>query len=98
LIHEDDTFFGCDVDHVISEKHGGLTAVDNLAWACLLCNRAKGSDIGSISAKTAALTRLFNPRLDYWSEPFKLDVFSSYLSRRSARSLSEFFGLTLPNT
>jgi len=25
LIYEDDTFFGCEVDHIVSEKHGGLT-------------------------------------------------------------------------
>jgi hypothetical protein len=25
LIHEEDTFFGCEVDHVISEKHGGVS-------------------------------------------------------------------------
>lgn len=31
LIHEDDTFFGCEVDHIISEKHGGLTRVATLA-------------------------------------------------------------------
>ena len=23
LIHEDDTVFGCEVDHIISTKHGG---------------------------------------------------------------------------
>ena len=22
LIHEEDTFFGCEVDHILSEKHG----------------------------------------------------------------------------
>ena len=48
LIHEDDTYFGCEVDHVVSEKHGGLTVVENLAYACLACNRFKGSDLGSI--------------------------------------------------
>jgi len=31
LIHEDDTFFGCEVDHIISEKYGGQTAENNLA-------------------------------------------------------------------
>ena len=30
LIHEDDTFFGCEIDHIISEKHGGLTVAENL--------------------------------------------------------------------
>ena len=41
LIHEDDTYFGCEVDHVVSEKHGGLTVAENLAYACLVCNRYK---------------------------------------------------------
>lgn len=43
LIHVDDTFFGCQVDHIIAEKHGGLTVDDNLSLACTFCNRAKGS-------------------------------------------------------
>ena len=42
LIHEDDTFFGCQVDHIVSEKHGGLTVEENLAYACAFCNRHKG--------------------------------------------------------
>ncbi len=73
LINEDDTFFGCEVDHIISEKHGGLTVAGNLAYACLVCNRNKGSDIGSISATTGTFTRLFNPRLDNWPDHFALD-------------------------
>ncbi len=36
LIHEDDTFFGCEVDHIISEKHGGPTREENLAYACFV--------------------------------------------------------------
>ena len=36
LIHEDDTFFGCEVDHIVSEKHDGPTVADNLAYACLV--------------------------------------------------------------
>lgn len=27
LIGEDDTFFGCQIDHIISRKHGGETAL-----------------------------------------------------------------------
>lgn len=63
LIHEDDTFFGCHVDHVISEKHGGLTVADNLALACTFCNLHKGSDIASLSSQ-GLLTHFFNPRTD----------------------------------
>lgn len=71
LIHEDDTFLGCHVDHIISEKHGGLTSVDNLAYACPVCNLNKWSDIASL-ASTGVLTRLYNPRTDIWSQHFAL--------------------------
>ena len=30
LIHEDDTFLGCEVDHIISKKHGGSNEPENL--------------------------------------------------------------------
>lgn len=73
LIHEDDTYFGCEVDHVVSEKHGGLTVVENLAYACLVCNRYKGSDLGSILVPSGDLIRFFNPRIDAWSEHFAFD-------------------------
>jgi HNH endonuclease len=49
LIAEADTFYGCQVDHIISLKHGGTSELHNLAYAGALCNRAKGSDIASIS-------------------------------------------------
>lgn len=71
LIHEDDTFFGCHVDHIISEKHGGLTTADNLAFACSICNLRKGSDIASLT-RSGILTRLYNPRTDIWSQHFAL--------------------------
>jgi hypothetical protein len=69
LIHQDDTYFSCQVDHIISEKHGGITAAENLAYACAFCNRAKGSDIGSLST-AGEFTRFFNPRTDRWTEHF----------------------------
>jgi len=73
LVHEDDTVFGCEVDHIISEKHGGATEAENLAYACAFCNRAKGSDIGSIVPGTGRFVRFFNPRTDRWAEHFTLD-------------------------
>lgn len=75
LIAEEDTFFGCEVDYIISVKHGGATKADNLAYACAPCNRYKGSDIASLSQQTGALVRLFNPRIDQWSEHFQLADF-----------------------
>lgn len=72
LLHESDTFFGCEVDHILSEKHGGLTTADNLAYACLFCNRNKGSDIATLVPGTQRLTRLFHPRQDVWKVHFHL--------------------------
>ena len=72
LIAEGDTFYGCEVDHIMSLKHGGSSELDNVAYACALCNRAKGSDIGSVSA-SGEFTRFFNPRTDQWSEHFRLE-------------------------
>lgn len=72
LVHEEDRFYGCQIDHIISEKHGGPTEPENLAYACPPCNRHKGSDIASIHWPTGRLLRLFNPRTDRWHEHFSL--------------------------
>ena len=73
LIHEDDTVFGCEVDHFISTKHGGMAEADNLAYARAFCNRPKGSDTGSVVQGTEAYVRFFHPCLDRWAEHFRLD-------------------------
>jgi len=64
---------GCEVDHIVSRKHGGLTELSNLALSCARCNRAKGTDIGSIHPDSRTFVRLFNPRLDRWAEHFVMD-------------------------
>lgn len=73
LIHEADTWLGCQIDHVISEKHGGPTTADNLAYACVFCNRRKGTDLGSIVQQSGAFVRFFNPRTDRWSAHFRVN-------------------------
>jgi hypothetical protein len=72
LIAEEDTFLGCQLDHIISEKHRGATLSENLANACVFCNQAKGTDIGSIHWDSGELIRFFNPRTDRWSDHFAL--------------------------
>jgi hypothetical protein len=63
-------FFPHEVDHVIAEKHGGATNLDNLAFACWQCNRHKGSDLTSFDPQTGQLSPLFNPRTQVWIEHF----------------------------
>jgi hypothetical protein len=61
------------VDHIIAEKHGGETTLENLALSCALCNRRKGSDIAAIDPGTGQLVALYNPRTQIWTDHFKLD-------------------------
>jgi hypothetical protein len=63
-------FFPHEVDHVIAEKHGGATDIENLAFACWRCNRHKGSDLTSFDPQTRELSPLFNPRTQVWAEHF----------------------------
>jgi hypothetical protein len=73
LVHQDDAAAGHQVDHVIAEKHGGETTLDNLALSCLFCNRRKASDIAALDPETGTLSRLFHPRQQQWTEHFRVD-------------------------
>lgn len=65
-----DVYHGCEVDQIVSVKHGGITVPENLAYACFHCNRHKGTELGSLSLRTGKLVRFFNPRSDYWTQHF----------------------------
>ncbi len=47
LVAQEDAYFTLQIEHIISRKHGGSSDVDNLALACVFCNRPKGTDIGT---------------------------------------------------
>ncbi len=59
------------IDHVIARQHGGGSDLENLALACLHCNRHKGPNIAGRHPVTGELVRLFNPRSDLWSNHFE---------------------------
>ncbi len=67
------SLFTFEMEHIIAEKHDGTTDSENLALSCPLCNRFKGSDIGSIDSQTQKLTPFFHPRLQQWSDHFQLE-------------------------
>ena len=73
LIAEADAYFKFQVEHIISRKHGGSSELENLALACVFCNRYKGSDIASLKPKTDELVRFYNPRTMRWREHFRLN-------------------------
>jgi hypothetical protein len=59
------------IEHVRPRKHGGNDSIENLALACIDCNLSKGSNLTGIDPATSAVTELFNPRLQHWSEHFE---------------------------
>jgi HNH endonuclease len=72
LMPESAGFVAHEVDHMIAEKHGGPTTGENLALACTICNKAKGSDVASIDPMDGEVVRLYRPRTDRWLEHFVL--------------------------
>jgi hypothetical protein len=58
-------------DHIIAVKHEGLTDEANLAHACYHCNSAKGPNIAGIDPVSGAVTPLYHPRRDPWTEHFE---------------------------
>jgi hypothetical protein len=61
------------IDHIIARQHGGTDAVDNLALACIHCNRFKGPNIAGVDPDSGEIVRLFDPRRDAWTEHFMWD-------------------------
>lgn len=66
-------FLTFEIEHIIAEKHGGQTVRDNLALACPYCNRAKGTDLGSLDPVTRLLTPFYNPRTQRWRDHFSME-------------------------
>ncbi len=72
-LHAHNSFFTFHIDHIISLKHGGATVLENLAFACQICNLNKGTDIATILEGEKNPIRFFNPRTDIWEEHFLAD-------------------------
>jgi hypothetical protein len=72
LLSEDDSGFRHQIDHIVSKKHGGDSSEDNLAFACAVCNRNKGSDVAALGLGGRPVS-LFHPRRQAWRDHFRLD-------------------------
>ncbi|MDX2280114.1 MAG: HNH endonuclease signature motif containing protein [Saprospiraceae bacterium] len=70
-VHQQDTFFAFQIDHVVSLKHGGNNEIENLALACPQCNSYKGSDLATFVGAYHNIVPIFNPRFHAWGEHFE---------------------------
>jgi hypothetical protein len=73
LVHEEDTYYPHEPDHIIAEKQGGATTFENLALACFHGNRFKGSGLASIDPASQKIVVLFHPHEQKWQRHFRLN-------------------------
>lgn len=59
-----------EVEHLVPRARGGGHDLANLALACRNCNGAKLARLQLRDPQTDSSVRIFNPRLDRWSEHF----------------------------
>lgn len=71
------------VEHIFPKTLGGNTQLDNLAFACFGCNRAKSFHIQASDPLTKLLVSLYHPRQDRWNDHFQWNS-----------SFTEIIGLT----
>lgn len=93
LIHQDDAVATHQVDHVIAEKHGGRTVLENLALSCMVCNLRKASDISSLDPISGDVVTLFNPRTQAWEVHFHIDGIRIEGLTATGRTTAEFLRL-----
>ena len=61
------------IDHIIPKRHDGSNELNNLCLACVPCNLTKGAALAGIDSETNVLTPLYNPRVDVWTDNFKIN-------------------------
>ncbi|HEX4948041.1 MAG TPA: HNH endonuclease [Blastocatellia bacterium] len=95
-LKETDAFLPHEADHVIAEKHGGLSIFENLACSCFDCNRFKGSDIASIDPISGKIVPLYNPRTQAWNRHFKISGGEIMGFTAAGRATVKLLKLNLP--
>ena len=58
------------IDHIMPVDLEGTHEIDNLAYACFLCNRLKSDKINTFDLISQSLVPLYNPRNYSWSQHF----------------------------
>ncbi|MEI6882781.1 MAG: HNH endonuclease signature motif containing protein [Bacteroidota bacterium] len=69
-VRQADSFLAFEIDHIVSQKHGGGSEIENLAYACPHCNAHKGSDLTTFLDSYDDIIPIFNPRTQRWTDHF----------------------------
>jgi HNH endonuclease len=85
-----------EVDHILAVKHGGKTEISNLAYACLRCNRCKGTDFATFLSVQKEPVLFFNPRNDFWFDHFESISGHIYAKTPIGEATLKIFQLNFP--
>ena len=96
LIAEGDGLIRHEIDHIIAEQHGGSTILENLAYSCINCNRAKGPNLSSYDHGSGEIVRLFNPRTDAWDDHFEFAQFEVHSKSQIGHVTVQLLKLNAP--
>jgi len=69
-LREEITGTPLEIEHIVPEARGGPTRRANLWAVCRYCNLLKSDRVEALDPETGALTPLFNPRAERWSDHF----------------------------
>jgi hypothetical protein len=72
LLASEHAEFPHEIDHQVPIIHGGKSESDNLVFACLKCNRHKGTNLAAFDPFDGSMRAVFNPRLQSWRDHFAL--------------------------
>lgn len=59
------------VEHILPRTCGGMTTMENLAFACPSCNLHKSDRSHGVDPENGQTTALFHPRKSVWEDHFR---------------------------
>ena len=86
-----------EIEHIIPQALGGTNDETNLWLACRLCNSYKGAQVDGLDIETGLIVKLFNPRIEIWSEHFRWTEFGDQIVGISPSGRATVVALQLNN-
>ncbi|MCC6726976.1 MAG: HNH endonuclease [Saprospiraceae bacterium] len=93
---ESDSFLPFEIDHIVSQKHGGGNELENLAYACPHCNQYKGTDLTTFLSSYKDIVAIFNPREQAWADHFYMENGEIIAKSRVAEATIKLLRLNEP--
>jgi hypothetical protein len=82
--HQDLLSADLEIDHIRPKAKGGKTEDNNLCAACRKCNELKKTKTEATDPSSGAITPLYHPRTQIWSEHFEFSADGLHIVGKTA--------------